>query len=346
MTIKLTQMNARSGDTSSTKNGMPRNIPNSGKLGEIQLVQLWMPLKYNFEGFESFLQNIRKNNFIISSILKINHDFNIILIQELSWSTIRSIPCTDNCEGAPLVGISSHPNWLTFTRESESASDSPRVAIYINIRLSSFQFSLQKDVINHRDFLLISFCNNNSLFWIMNIYSNSSHSALKYFKNSEANIPNLLIMTGDFNICDSIWDPSFPHHSSISDNLIIIADSFNLDLSVPTNQVPTRYLDTNSKSNSVIDLIFLHSSSPELNSHSIHPDWQLSFDHTPLTITIPITEENIIISKFFIAKNSNEEELFIKDVTSVLRNLNISNLSDSDRLENIVNTLATSIEHV
>jgi len=40
MTIKLTQMNARSGDTSSTKNGMPRNTPNSGKLGEIQLVQL------------------------------------------------------------------------------------------------------------------------------------------------------------------------------------------------------------------------------------------------------------------------------------------------------------------
>ena len=41
----------------------------------------------------------------------------------------------------------------------------------------------------------------------MNIYSDSSNSALKYLKNTEVNITNLLIMTGDFNIRDSIWDP-------------------------------------------------------------------------------------------------------------------------------------------
>ena len=64
-------------------------------------------------------------------------------------------------------------------------------------------------------------------------------------------------MTGDLNIQDSIWDPSFPHHSSISNDLIIIADSFDLDLSVLTNPVSTRYLDTIGKSNSVIDLMFL-----------------------------------------------------------------------------------------
>jgi len=91
----------------------------------------------------------------------------------------------------------------------------------------------------------------------MNIYSDSSHSALKYLKNTEVNINNLLIMTGNFNIRDSLWDPAFPHHSSISDDLIIIADSFNLVLSVPANSVPTRYSDIVGESNLVIDLMFL-----------------------------------------------------------------------------------------
>ena len=104
----------------------------------------------------------------------------------------------------------------------------------------------------------------------MNIYSDASHSALKYLKNTEVNIINLLIMTGDFNIRDQLWDPSFPYHLFISNNLFIIADSFNLDLSLLTNSVPTRYSDTVGESDLVIDLIFLRSGLSKLNNHLIH----------------------------------------------------------------------------
>jgi len=180
----------------------------------------------------------------------------------------------------------------------------------------------------------------------MNIYSDSSYSALKYFKDTEVNIPNLLIMTGDFNIRDSIWDLSFPHHSAISDNLMIIADFFNLNLSFFTHHVPTRYSDTAGKSNLVIDLMFLQSSLTNLNNHSIHPDWHLSLDHALLTVSISITEENIISLKFSIVKNSEEEVSFIKDVSYTIKSIDIANLSDTNKLEEVTNTLTSKIEYV
>jgi len=181
---------------------------------------------------KAFLQNVQKNNVLINTTLKVNYNFDIIFIQEFSWTTLRTIPSSENSEDIPLLGIPSHPNWFIFAREPYSSNDSPRVLVYINIRLVSLRFFLQKDIFNHRNILLVSFFNNNSVFWILNIYSDSLHSTLKYSKDIEVNISNLLIMTGDFNIRDNIWDLSFSHHSVISDDLMTIADSFNLELTI------------------------------------------------------------------------------------------------------------------
>ena len=166
----------------------------------------------------------------------------------------------------------------------------------------------------------------------MNVYSDSSHSALKYFKDTEVNIQNLLIMMGDFNIHNNLWDLLFPHHSSISDDLLIIANSFNLELSNSTNQVPTRYSDNRHNSNSVIDLMFLCNSSSKLDNHLIYSDWQLSSDHVPLTIVVFITEEHINSRKCSIIKDSKEELAFIKNLTSSIRCINTSNMSDTTSL--------------
>jgi len=184
-----------------------------------------------------FSQNVQKDNFIINTILEVNRDFDIIFIQEPLWMTIRSIPSESNAKGISLLGVPNHPNWLKFARDPCLTNDLPRVISYINIRLSPLCFSLRKNIICHYDILLVSFFNNNSLYWIMNVYSDSSHTTLKYLKNTEINISNLLIMTGDSNIRDSTWDPLFPHHSTFSDDLFTIADSFNLELLSLTNCV-------------------------------------------------------------------------------------------------------------
>ena len=88
--------------------------------------------------------------------------------------------------------------------------------------------------------------------------------------------------------------------------------------------------------------MFLQSGSTELNNHSIHPEWQLISDHASLTVFIPIAEENINLSKFSIVKNSKEKASFIKDVLSIIKNLDISDLSDIDKLENVVNILTSN----
>ena len=129
----------------------------------------------------------------------------------------------------------------------------------------------------------------------MNVYSNSSYSALKYLKDTEVNIDNVLIMTGDFNIKDSLWDLTFPHHSTISDDLFIIADSFNLTLSTATNPCPTRYSNMAGEANLVLDLMFLQNSSSKIDSYHISPENCLSSDHAPLSVEIPHHQRDLSI---------------------------------------------------
>ena len=150
--------------------------------------------------------------------------------------------------------------------------------------------------------------------------------ALKYLKDTETNIHNIIIMTGDFNIRDSLWNSNFPFHSVYSDILFNIADSFSLTISKPTENFPTRFSDNNWNSNSILDLVFFQPSSSEFNHHYIHSEWRLSSDHTPITVDIPICDENILTKQWSLIKGSNEENWFIEDLIQVIKNLNTTSI--------------------
>ena len=57
-----------------------------------------------------FLQNMQKNNLIINTILETHFEFDILFIQEPSWSTIHSILSSKSRNSEELVGVPSHPN--------------------------------------------------------------------------------------------------------------------------------------------------------------------------------------------------------------------------------------------
>jgi len=154
-----------------------------------------------------------------------------------------------------LVGVLNYSNWLTFSRNILNSHNYSRVVLYINVRLLQFHFSLWKDFFNHRDILCVLFFNNSSIYFLINVYSDFSQITLKYLKNTNTNINNILIMARNFNIRDSSWDPSFLYYSIHCDLLNDIADSIDLYMSKSTNCVPTRYSDNQNNLNLVIDLI-------------------------------------------------------------------------------------------
>jgi len=199
-------------------------------------------------------------------ILKTQHFFDIIFIQEPSWSFIQLLPSLKNSKGEELVGVSNHLSWTTFSRNTANSGDSPRVITYINIRLMSLCFSLYKDIFNHWNISYVFFINCSLVYFLINVYLDPLQSALKYLKDIEVDINNVLIMTGDFNIRDCSWDPNFWLHSIYKDILLDIADFFHLEMSELTNCVPTRYSNNQQESGSVIDLMFLRPTLLEHNS--------------------------------------------------------------------------------
>ena len=92
--------------------------------------------------------------------------------------------------------------------------------------------------------------------------------------------------------------------------------------------------------------MFLQCGSTELNNHLIHPEWWLISDHVPLSITISITDENIDLCKRTITKNSEEEELFIEEIITSFKNLDMSNILDIPNLEQIINNFANIVDNV
>ena len=142
---------------------------------------------------------------------------------------------------------------------------------FIHSRLSRLRFSLRRDVVDHHDILLLFFFNREECHFLMNVYSDDCHSAVKFMLDQIIDIPNLLYMDRDFNIRDAEWDPSVSSHSAAGQALVDLADSLGLVRSLPELPVPTHYSDTDGHANSVIDLIFLGMSCAQV-LHRIEPD--------------------------------------------------------------------------
>jgi len=150
-----------------------------------------------------FSQNVHKNKLFTDTILENNKNFDILFMQKLPWSVIHQILSSTSEKREDLIGTSHYPFWIMFARSANSNSNFLRVIAYINIKLTSLCFLMGKDIFNHCNINLISFFNRGTIYFIMNISSDDHQNTLKYLKNTEVNLNNVLIMIGNFNIRDN-----------------------------------------------------------------------------------------------------------------------------------------------
>lgn len=151
-------------------------------------------------------------------------------------------------------------------------------------------------------------------------------------------------MTGDFNIRDSDWDPSFLYYSSYTETLLKIADNLELQLLNPTNSGPTCYTNNLLDFNSVIDLMFLQHNNSALHNYIIVPNLWYPFDHAPLTVKITVQKESNWNVKSTLVKDSDKEANFLQDLSHILCNIDTINICSATDLKSAINTYATAIE--
>jgi len=63
-------------------------------------------------------------------------------------------------------------------------------------------------------------------------------------------------------------------------------------------------------------------------------------------VTIPIIEELIQTKKQMIVKDNKEERIFVKELIEAFKDIDMSNLFDVEQLENVIFSLASSMERI
>jgi len=135
-----------------------KEIPeNPGQYDQVNLLSCEQCTSIIIKNLRIFLKNIGKNKFLTDTLLKVNKDFDIILIQEPLWSILQTISSLSNKEGKIIVGVLNYSNLITFTRISSSKNNYLHIIFYINVWLSSLCFSFCKDILNDRDICCFSF---------------------------------------------------------------------------------------------------------------------------------------------------------------------------------------------
>jgi len=79
--------------------------------------------------------------------------------------------------------------------------------------------------------------------------------------------------------------------------------------------------------------MFLRAESLKHDNYTIHSDWRLTSDHTPLTVNISIFKEYIQTRKQILVKNRKEKEFFLNELIEAIKKINTENIQSKEVLK-------------
>ncbi|KXN86230.1 hypothetical protein AN958_10340 [Leucoagaricus sp. SymC.cos] len=207
--------------------------------------------------------------------------FDILFIQEPPWRTIRQTVLTTSEEGNDVVGVPKHPEWLYMVRPPTNGQN-PHIMAYVHQWLVLLHPSIQRDIIDHHDLLVLSLFTHHRTVNLLNVYSDNAHMVINLMAWEVNMLPAFIYMGGDFNC-----------HSEC---LMELALDVRLEWVCPSNPGLTHIPHNLDLAGSVIDLVFTAPSASASDLPRLDLDWRGPSDHVPISTLLSISEIEIQVS--------------------------------------------------
>ncbi|CAA7263224.1 unnamed protein product [Cyclocybe aegerita] len=156
-------------------------------------------------------------------------------------------------EGDEVIGAPKHPDWLQMVRIKEG--EVRHVIAYVSTRLSRYRPAMRRDIVDHRDILVLSLFSGGEVLNLMNIYSDNQHTAIEHLAAHVHSLPPFIYMAGDFNCVSMTWDDYEHGESSTAISLRDTASQIGLEWARPSNHGPTRISPNPNQRSNVLDLL-------------------------------------------------------------------------------------------
>lgn len=260
--------------------------------------------------------NVQKSASNTTILLEKFCSADIICVQEIYWGLIKHIPSANNPQGEPYYNTVAHAHFLCL-----GASETSRVAVYVNRKWTHASPQLRSTAHNHRDIIHLAMRFSTGEFHLLNVYNDSrSHEAVAHLLQRCHSLPAITCMVGDFNLRHSMWDTREQHssHSTRSSNrsdctdLIQLATmELGLHLLNDPDGPPTWRSNNLAARPGVLDLVWVDPSIGEYDPLIVHLHDRTASDHAALEWRIPVSPEGDQTAR--IHKQSEAADEFLKD---------------------------------